>query len=652
MHTMKPKQLLKLISDDSSALKDPEVLERALEIHTNCSKSYYEVGKSALNDEEFDLLEKRLKKAFPGWKPPIGAPVNKKVERELVVPCASLTKIQAENVAGLERWLSNFNPNERILVEAKIDGASLLGHYKSSNLESLTTRGDGQRGKSIDGYIEAASSSHRSSGLRTQLVSAPHKELALRFEVAASLPVYEKHLAENFDSSRVVASAAFNRKVPDANVVSRLDYVLIEGWYKEGKKMAALSSAELDTLAVRNKMPQPQRTILLKREVTAERLSEILNLFRGEGRYDLDGLVIRPESYHLLERHPSGENPEYARAFKVNDLDSAPETVIEEIIWNTSSFGVLVPKARIKPIMFGNVKVVHAALHNVEWATERGAGVGAVVKVLRSGEIIPKIVHVVKPAKFVLPVFKLYGPYEKIGKKLVLKSVESAEVRAKKIARMFQILGLDSLGGSLAKKMVEAGFDTTAKVARMSQTDLMTLPGVKSSSAKFATEIAKIRKGSFTAPRLFLASGVADAGLGESTMKKLVKKCPEVFKSSVRKQNVLELSKVIGPAFASTFAAAWPKFLEWMSEVKPKVEPIAPPAPTPQGKLSGKVFSWTGYRSKEEEEFVASLGGEVAGFGSRTTVLFYKPDGKASSKVEKAGSRACLFSNWLKTVKR
>ena len=135
-------------------------------------------------------------------------------------------------------------------------------------------------------------------------------------------------------------------------------------------------------------------------------------------------------------------------------------------------------------------------------------------------------------------------------------------------------------------------------------------------------------------------------------MKKLVKNCPEVFKSSIRKQDVLALSKVIGPAFAATFATAWPKFLEWMKEVRPKAAPLSTPAAAPEGPLSGKVFSWTGYRSKEEEEFVSSLGGEIASFGTKTTVLFYKPDGKASSKVEKAGSRACLFSTWLKTIKR
>jgi len=311
-----------------------------------------------------------------------------------------------------------------------------------------------------------------------------------------------------------------------------------------------------------------------------------------------------------------------------------------------SSFGVIVPKARVTPIKFGNVKVTQAALHNVVWAQDRGAGVGARVKVLRSGEIIPKIVHVVDPAKFSLPPKSQFGAYEMQGPRLVLKSAETPQVKVKKIARMFGVLGLDSLGMGLAKKMVDAGFDTTAKVCCMTQEDLETLPSVKGSAAKFYAEIAKVRGGQFTAARLFLASGVSEAGIGDTQMKKLVRHCPEALNSKMLNQNVLHLSTLIGPAFASTFVQAWPRFLEWMKEVRPKVAPIQAPTAPKKGKLTGQRFSWTGYRNTDEEVFVTNNGGEIVSFGKRTTILFYKPGGKASTKVEAAGSKAQQFASW------
>lgn len=637
----------KLLDADQQA----KLIRKAIKVHGLLASDYYEHGQSAASDAEFDKLEALVKRFKPDWQPPVGAPVqNKKEERELEVPCASLDKIQAENPPALAKYLVRTKAARRFYVEAKIDGGSLLAHYVKGSLVRLTTRGDGIMGKTIDAYIEAASKASDSlRGLATRLSSPV--TITLRYEAVMLTPIWERRFQDQFDSPRVIGSAAFNRKTPDSSLLRNMDFVLIQGWEYSAGKPRAMSSDALDVLAARNKMPRPQSKVLLPREMTVENLTLVLKKFREANHYHLDGLVLRPDDFHLLEPTPvANENPKYVKAFKVNDVDDALETTIEEIIWNTSSFGVLVPKARVTPIMFGNVEVKHAALHNVEWAEEMGAGVGARVKILRSGEIIPKIVEVVKRKTFKLPDPKVVGEYRKEGKKLVLKSAESPEVRAKKIARMFGVLKLDSLGGGLASRMVESGFDTTARVARMTEEDMAQLPKVKTSAAKYAAEIARIRDGEFTIPQLFLASGVADSGLGESWMEKLSAAMPEVFDSAVRKQDVLSISKVIGPAAASTFAAAWPAFRAWMREVRPQVAAIKKKAAPKKGKLNGQCFSWTGYRSKEEEAFVESLGGQVVSFGSKTTVLFYKTDGKASSKVAKAGSKAKMFNVWKKTI--
>jgi len=650
-YTSSQENLITLLKNGKLRPSKLPSLATAKKLHASASADYYETGSSPLTDAEFDRLEECIKTMDPEWKPPIGAPVqNKKEERALVVPCASLDKLKADNPKNLERFLALFRPGKRIRVEAKIDGASLLGHYVEGKLRTLSTRGDGINGKSIDGYIQAAK---RIEETQCGLVTSVFKgdTFALRYEAAMQTRIYEYYFAEEFDSARVVSSAAFNRKIPDNRLVRSIDYVLTEGWRLQGSRLRAMSATELDVLGARYNIQRPDSKIMLVREVNVEILSEILAEFRAKNRYDLDGLVLRPESFYLHEPIATGSNPKYVKAFKVNDEENAPETVIEEIIWNTSSFGVLVPKARVRPVMFGNVEVKHAALHNFEWAEEMGAGVGAKVKLIRSGEIIPKIVQVVKKKPFELPDPRKVGFYERKGKKLVLKSAESFEMRVKKIARMFSILKLDSLGAGLAERMVAYGFDTTAKVACMTEEDVATLPKVKTSAKKYAAELAKIRSGHFTIPQLFLASGVADAGLGESWMIRLTKEAPEVFSSRIRTQNTLALSKVIGPAAASNFAVSWLPFREWMNEVRPKVAPLAAPAKPKKGVLTGKCFSWTGYRSAEEESYVSDRGGEVVPFGKRTSVLFYKKDGKASGKVSKAGEKALTFNEWKQGVK-
>ena len=66
-----------------------------------------------------------------------------------------------------------------------------------------------------------------------------------------------------------------------------------------------------------------------------------------------------------------------------------------------------------------------------------------------------------------------------------------------------------------------------------------------------------------------------------------------------------------------------------------------------QGPLSGQRISFTGYRAKEEEAAIEAAGGEVVPFGSKTTILLVRADGKASTKADKArerGAKVCGFN--------
>jgi hypothetical protein len=58
-----------------------------------------------------------------------------------------------------------------------------------------------------------------------------------------------------------------------------------------------------------------------------------------------------------------------------------------------------------------------------------------------------------------------------------------------------------------------------------------------------------------------------------------------------------------------------------------------------QGTLSGQKVSFTGFRDAGLEAKIEAAGGEVVTFGGKTTLLIYKADGKASTKVAKAESK-------------
>ena len=70
-----------------------------------------------------------------------------------------------------------------------------------------------------------------------------------------------------------------------------------------------------------------------------------------------------------------------------------------------------------------------------------------------------------------------------------------------------------------------------------------------------------------------------------------------------------------------------------------------------QGPLTGINIAWTSYRSAEQEALVKRLGGAVGSFSAKTHVLLYDPNGKASTKVTKAGERAMVWSAFVKKYK-
>lgn len=621
----------------------PTKLEAAKRRYLELRTEYYENGNTSATDAEYDALEDSIRAAEPKWRglKGTGVKVGSKSAVALMVAMPSLDKIKADDSKSLDRWVRKTSASSGELhVSEKLDGSSIQGTYRNGKLSSLSTRGDGEIGKNISHFIPYVN--------LPKTIKTDRPVIVVRFEAVMKSELYLKKYTGQFDSDRALASAVFNRQ--DVHPAMKdLDLIALK------IQMPVMGIAQSQQEAKQLGFQVARGKVVDASNCTAEKLSALLEKVRATSEYILDGLVLHSTDQRPEVIGPTDERPEYARAFKVNDEANALDTEIIDIVWKVSSFGLLVPKAIIKPIQFGGVTVKQAALHNPRWASDRGAGIGAKVKVLRSGDIIPKIVAVTKPAKLTLPDPKKVGAYEwdKTKTSLVLEDAgNNADAQVQTIARFFSKLDLDKVAGGLAEKLVAAGYTETSVLPRLTAVEFGELPGVKSSAANMALQMKRVLTGEFTIIKLMVASGCFDRGLGETRLDTLWAAEPGMFKPSAANdlQNVAEVVagvKGCGPAFAAIYVKGLHEFWEWVkasgvSFKKPSVEKVV------KGSLTGLTFCWTGYRSAEEEEFVKSLGGKVEGFKSSTSVLFYKPEGKSSSKVEKAGARAHTFASWKK----
>ncbi len=108
--------------------------------------------------------------------------------------------------------------------------------------------------------------------------------------------------------------------------------------------------------------------------------------------YPTDGWVYRIDDmkdFHLMgytSHHPRG-------AVALKKQKKGEITILEDVIWQVGKSGVVSPVALLKPIKIGNATVSRATIHNIEYIKSLNLEIGCKVEVIRSGEIIPRIVR-------------------------------------------------------------------------------------------------------------------------------------------------------------------------------------------------------------------------------------------------------------------
>ena len=109
--------------------------------------------------------------------------------------------------------------------------------------------------------------------------------------------------------------------------------------------------------------------------------------------YPTDGLVYRLDNYekHHMQGFTS-QHPRGSFALK-SDKTASGITRINKVVWQVGKSGRISPVAILEPVQIGDAIVRRATLHNINIIDELNLEIGCEVQVIRSGEIIPRIVR-------------------------------------------------------------------------------------------------------------------------------------------------------------------------------------------------------------------------------------------------------------------
>jgi DNA ligase (NAD+) len=108
--------------------------------------------------------------------------------------------------------------------------------------------------------------------------------------------------------------------------------------------------------------------------------------------YPKDGYVVRENSNKLYQA--AGFTSKHPRAaYALKPKPEAQITTLLSVEWQVGRTGVVSPVAILEPVMIGEATISRATLHNMDYINMLGLEIGCQVEVIRSGEIIPRIVR-------------------------------------------------------------------------------------------------------------------------------------------------------------------------------------------------------------------------------------------------------------------
>lgn len=572
---------------------------KLLNLYKKANDDYYNKSKPILTDSQFDIIKDYIEKKYPN-EITIGAPIYKK-KVKLPFFMASMNKIKPDDKL-IESWKKKFRGD--YVLSTKIDGISAL--YDSEN-QKLYTRGNGEFGQDI---------SHLIPFLRLPPIS---ENLVIRGELIIS----KKRFPE-ISSIRNIVSGIVNSKTIPKDKIGMIDFVTYEivspahNPLEQMNKLKILGFNNVQYISCPN--------------FTTTFLSNILLEWRNTYEYDIDGIIITNNNIYPRK----SENPKHSFAFKMVLTDQMVEANVLEVQWNVSKDGYLKPRVKLEPVHIGGVKIEYATAFNANFIEKNKIGVGTIVQLIRSGDVIPHILNVIEPTTAMFPTDIEYS-WNDTHVDIVIKEKDDNKLVIKRqIIHFFKGLNIDGLGEKTIEKIFDNGFTTISSILFITENDLKTIEGIQDKLAKriFSSLTMKIKDASLA--KILSLSNIFDRGVGEKKIDLILQEIPDWYSTNNLVEKISNIKGFTNKT-ANIIVNKIPIIQNFLKENKLEYKLVSVKKKQTTKQFQGKTFVFTGIRDKKMEELIISKGGKIGSSISKNTFkLIVKSMDDNSSKMKKA----------------
>lgn len=639
-----------------------EYLRQKIRHHDYC---YYVLNQPEISDAEYDNLICRLKEletAYPQFILP-DSPTQRVSEKPLEgfksikhkTPMLSLDNTySAEELNQWDKRVKKALSRKDIeyVAELKIDGVGISLIYEKGNLLQGITRGNGEVGDDITLNARTIRSIPLKIERETPRILEVRGEVFMGREDFLSLnEERKKNNEEVFANPRNATSGSL--KLLDARITAsrKLDcFIHSFGFIEDGKEYIThwqfLNEAGRLGLKI-----NPYIKLCKDIEDVIDHCNEWTTK-RESLDYEIDGIVIKVNS--LTDQKKLGstlKSPRWAIAYKFPAKQST--TTLKNIIIQVGRTGVLTPVAELEPVECGGVTISRATLHNFDEIERLKVQILDRVVVERSGEVIPKIVKVIKSVR--------------TGKERPFKIPQRCPVCGNKVTREKEevfyrcinpfcpaqlekglihfasrnAMDIEGMGESVVEQLVSNKLvQDFADVYFLKKEDLLKLELFKE---KKASNLLKNIQKSKQRPLSHLLFALGIRHVGEKGAELLISKYSSLDELTKAKKEDLEKIHEIGSVMAESIVTF---FLQ--PQVKKLIEKLKKAGiSTKEEKkekrneqyLKGKTFIFTGelkkYTRNEAESTIKRLGGKTTSNVSKD-VTFVVVGAHPGSKYEKA----------------
>ena len=485
-------------------MKGSEVQASLLDTLTAANEAY-RAGQPVMSDTQYDATLDELRHTDPDNEFLHTVEPEKSDRQKIKHVAPMLSTEKAYTWAEIEKFFARceaaareigLDPDEvQYEVTPKLDG--IAAHC--SEEEQLLSRGDGEYGFDIsDAFKKGLINEGKAYPVGMAGPYGPG-------EIVVKKDYFTEHLANKFAHPRnfvtgAILSEALSPEVEQAfNDKAIVFYPFCSLSIYEGREWVVWGEHDLDEFlgpGWDNAYP------------------EILN-------YDIDGIVIEVVNEEV-KAHLGSTSHHHRWQIAFKRKGETAETTVKSIRWQVGRTGVVTPVIEIDSVILSGATITNVTGHNADYLESNGIGEGTRLRIVRAGEVIPKVDAVLSAT---LPNIPKQCPecgslLERDGVSLICRSGNCIAQQCRQKEHFFKVLEIKGFGPAAIEKLA-----TVPLIHFFEQMDVNQYVGFGFGMQQSVNlnQAIQDRKSKSVTPARFLATFGIE-GLGESTAKKILSK--------------------------------------------------------------------------------------------------------------------------------